>query len=178
MIFKFFIFTPMGDRQIQDAVQKLAGTYGRDHFSLIPCTVTAVSQADRTCDCLPIGGESVTEIDGVHLMSEVDDGWLVIPAIGSTVIVGVSIKNVPYIVLFSQIYKAFLVTLSGIQLQGGELGGLPISSEVTTKLNNLENAFNLLNTKVNTLAPTPVIPNLVPTETSDIENTAITQGAL
>lgn len=161
----------MSDRQIQDAVQKIAGTFGKDHISMIPCTVTAVSQSDRTCDCLPIGGTAVTEIEGVQLMGEVDDGWLLLPAIDSTVIVGVSIKNAPFVAMFSQINKAFLVTLSGIQFQGGELGGLPVSPYVVERLNLIETSLNEALTALS-------LPPVTPTVITDIENTAITQGSL
>lgn len=167
----------MSDRSIQEAVQKLAGTHLKDEIHIIAATVIDVDQAERTCSCSPIGGKAVTDLANVQLMPEVDDGWLLIPAIGSTVIIQWSTRNVPHIIMWSALEKAFLVTLNGIQLQGGELGGLPVSRDLVTKFNNIETAFNQLNAKVNGLAPTPVIPPLVETVVKDIANDSITQGA-
>lgn len=166
----------MSDRSIQEAIQKLAGTHLSDNIHMLAATVNEVDQMARTCTCTPIGGKAVTDLGNVQLMAEVDDGFLKIPAINSTVIIMWSTRNVPYIALYSALQRVFIVTLDGIQFQGGELGGLPIVGEVVNRLNNIEQAFNLLNTKVNGLAPTPVIPPLVETVVSDIENQSITQG--
>jgi hypothetical protein len=166
----------MSDRKIREAVQQLAGTHLTDKVHIIPCVVDEVDLETRSCTCTPIGGKAATEITGVQLMAEVDDGLLLVPAIDSTVIVCYSDKNVPYIALYSELEKATLVTLNGIQFQGGELGGLVIISELLEKINNLESAFNLLNAKVNSLAPTPVIEPIIPTERSEIENTSVTHG--
>jgi hypothetical protein len=89
-----------------------------------------VDQAARTCTCTPIGGKSVTDLGNVQLMPEVDDGLLLVPAIGSTVIVMWSAKNVPYIAQSSQLQMALLVTLGGIQLQDGSFGGLVKAPEL------------------------------------------------
>ena len=168
----------MSNRGIQETIRKLAGTHLKDDIYLIQATVTSVNIPERTCDCTPIGGEAVTDLTGVQLMAEIDDGFLLIPAINSTVIVCYSTRNVPYIALFSAIDAVLLVTLTGIKLQGDELGGLVITPHLLTKINNIENAFNLLNTKVNSISPTPVIPNLIPTTLGEIENTAVKQGGI
>ncbi len=166
----------MSDRKTTEAIQKIAGTWNKDHVTMVTCEVTAVDLSTRSCTCLPIGGTAITEIEGVQLMCIVDDGFLLIPALNSTVIVAISIKNNPFIVQYSEIDKALLVTLNGIQFQGGELGGLPVSEYVAIRLNLIENAFNQLNIKVNALAPTPVIPPLINTTTANIANNSITQG--
>lgn len=160
----------MSDRSVQAAIQKLAGTFLIDPLQLVPATVTSVNQSERTCDCTPIGGNAVTDIEGVQLMGEVDDGFLLIPAIGSTVLVVYSTRNVPYIALFSAIEKVILVTLSGIQFQGGELGGLPTSPGLLERLNLIETSLNAALTALS-------LPPVTPTIITDIENTSITQGA-
>ncbi len=108
----------MGDRTIEEAVKKLAGTHLKDDMHLVAATVITVDQALRTCTCTPIGGKAVTDLGNVQLMAEIDDGFLLIPAIGSTVLVMWSTKNVPYIAMYSQLQKAYLVTLNGIVLAG------------------------------------------------------------
>lgn len=166
----------MSDRSIQEAIQKLAGTHLNDSIHICAATVTAVDVAARTCTCEAIGGKAVTELGNVQLMPEVNDGLLLIPAIDSTVIVQWSTRNEPFILMFSELKTATLSANEGIQFQGGELGGIPISDNVKKHLNFIENAFNLLNAKVNVLAPTPVIPNLILTAESDIANDFIRQG--
>jgi hypothetical protein len=181
----------MADSTIKETVQKLAGTHLKDDVHFIVATVTDVNQAARTCDCTPISGKSPTPLTNVQLMPEVDDGWLKIPVIGSSVIIMWSTKNVPYIAMTSALQKAYLVTLDGIQLQGGEYGGLIIIEQLIQKLNNLENAYNDLVTKFNThthiltlssgtgsAAPTTDSEGtvLTPTERKDIENNSITHG--
>lgn len=183
----------MSDRAIGDSIQKMAGTFNREHIGMIPCTIKSVSQQARTCVCTPIGGKSVTDITNVQLMAEVEDGVLLIPVIGSTVFVCYSTQNLPFIALFSGIQKVILIGASGIQLQGGEFGGLVEVLALTTKLNNLENLVNDLAAKFNThthiltlttgtgtAAPTLTSEStvLTPTKRADIENTAITHGGL
>lgn len=95
---------------IRDAIAQLAGTYQKDDVYMVACTVTDVNEPTRTCTCTSITGKSNTELQNVQLMAEVDDGMLLIPSIGSTIIVGYSKRNVPYIALFSQIDKVVIVT--------------------------------------------------------------------
>jgi hypothetical protein len=134
----------MGDRKIQEAVRQLAGTQFSDDVSLVACTVDSVDLETRTCDCTPIGGNASTEISGIQLMAEVDDGFLLEPAIGSTVIVCYSKRNVAHIAMYSELSKVTLVATNKIQLQGGEFGGLVKVIELTAKINRLENDINTL----------------------------------
>lgn len=181
----------MSDRSIEEAIKKLAGTHLKDEIHMCDATVKYVDQMSRTCVCTPIGGKAVTDLGNVLLMSEVDDGFLKIPAIGSTVRVQWSTRVVPFITMYSQLQKVILVTIDGIQFQGGELGGLVKVIDLTTKLNNLENAYNDLVTKFNshthvlalssgtgTAAPTTTAETTIlsPTNQTEIENTAIKHG--
>lgn len=137
------------DRSVRDAVRRLAGTFGGDTITFLSCSVSKVDISKRSCDCIQIGGDAVIEIPGVQLMSEVDDGWLLLPAIDSTVIVCYSNKNVPYIALFSEIDKAILIANNGIQLQGGEFGGLTKTIELQTQLNKTNELLTALLTVLN-----------------------------
>lgn len=175
----------MSDDQIKQAIQKLAGTHLADEVYLIPCTVSAVDTDALTCDCIAIGGKAVTDIPNVALLAEVDNGMVLIPAIDSVVLVLFSKRQKPFICLFSELQEIFIdignssidVNNDGIKFNDGSFGGLVKISDLVTRLNNLENAFNELNAKVNTLAPTPVITPLEPTTNEMIENTKITHGS-
>ncbi|MEB0262294.1 hypothetical protein [Mucilaginibacter sp. 10I4] len=168
----------MSDRSIQEAIQKLAGTHLKDNIHLVTATIKSVDQMTRTCVCTPIGGSAVTDIIGVQLMAEINDGLLIMPLIDSTVLVLFSTRNIPYVIGYGGLDKYFLTTASGIQFQGGEFGGLVKVIELTAKINKLEAAFNALNAKVNALAPTPVIPPITPTNATEITNNFITHGGL
>jgi hypothetical protein len=138
--------------------------------------VDSVNEDENTCDCTAVSGTVTTKIEGVQLMAEVADGMLITPAIDSTVIVAYSKRNVPYVALFSEVDKINFSANDGIELQGDDYGGLAKVGSLKTKLNNIENAFNALNTKLNALAPTPVLPPLVLTIQSEIENERVKHG--
>lgn len=167
----------MSDRAVKDAIEKLAGTFLADEVYILVARVVSVSLSERTCNCAVISGVAATEINDVQIMAEIDDGILIVPEIDSTVIITYSKRNVPFISMFSEVSSIWFVTNSGIKLQGDEFGGLIKISDLVSKLNNLETAFNSLNSKVNVLAPTPVIPPIVLTRRDDLENTSIQHGA-
>lgn len=181
----------MSDRTIIEAIQNIAGTQLTDKVWMIPCIVTAVDLSERTCDCTPVGGKAVTDIGGVQLMAEVDDGWLLVPAINSNVVVCYSERNIPYVALYSELQNATLIVAGKIQLQGGELGGMVTVTALTQKLNKLEQDLNTLKTAFSTWVPVPedggtalkaaasewAGDTITETMRADIENTSITQGA-
>ncbi len=180
----------MSDRAIKEAVQHLANTHLRDDVHMAAATVTSVNVAERTCACTPISGGAVTDFANVMLMPEVDDGWLLVPAIDSTVIIMWSAKNVPYIAMTAGIDKALLVTLNGIQLQDGTLGGLVKLLPLVDKLNKLESDLNTIKNVFSSWTPVPndggaalkaaaaswAGNTITETVRGDLENTAITQG--
>ncbi|KAA2242798.1 hypothetical protein F0L74_09730 [Chitinophaga agrisoli] len=188
----------MSDRGITEAIQKIAGRQLTDEVYIIACTVDAVNEGERACDCIAIGGEAVTDIPGVQLMAEVDDGILYIPAIGSTVIVVYSKRNVPYIALYSELSairyvvgdSTIDVTEGLIKLNNGDFGGLVKVEDLVTKLNNLETLVNDFIQKYNTHVHTGVqtgagtsavttaveTGSLTPTIRAELENTTVTHG--
>ena len=99
--------TATAPRTLQDAVQMLAGTYNKDIVSLILCTVDKVN--DFTIDCTPISGEATTQIPGVKLNSEANDGFMIVPKEGSTVLVATSSRNDYFTVMYSDIDKVVCV---------------------------------------------------------------------
>lgn len=173
------------DRNIIEAVEKISGSQLNDKVHLYACTVNSVNVGARTCQVTTLSSKDSVTIDNVKLMAAVDDGIFVVPTLGSTVYVIYNNHAIPYVALFSQVDSILFVSGSnaisissagGIQFNDGSLGGLVEVSALVTKLNNLENAFNALNAKVNVLALSPIIPPLVDTVRGDIENTKITQG--
>lgn len=179
-------------RQIEIAVQKLAGTYLKDIVSIQTCNVDSVDKANRVCECTPIGGDADTTMPGVQLCAENNNGLVVFPAVGSTVIVAQSVRNNIFVLMFSDV--------ESIQFMDGTYGGLitlldPANANkgILKKINNLETLLNALIVKYNThihpavdsvtAAPVTVTPTatqetgtITPTVRADIENTLVTQG--
>lgn len=162
-------------------IQRLAGTYLKDIISIYPCTVDSVDSDNRVCDCTPIGGEADTQLPGVQLCAENNNGLVVFPTVGSTVIVALSTRNTAFILLYSDVDK--------VQFMDGSYDGIVKVIDLTTKLNNLENAFNDHITAYNehthigvtvgsgvTGITTPDTTHLTPTTQNEIENNLITHG--
>lgn len=189
----------MSDRLIIEAVQKLSGTQLTDQVSFLACEVLSVNKSTRTCVCKSIDGIRDFEFPNVRLMADVDDGFLLIPEIGSTVFVTYSRRNDPIIVLFSAIKEVLLIsgdtsfslTADGIVLNDGSFGGLIKIEKLVEKINNLENLVNDLIAKFNshthvltlstgtgTAAPTaaPETNQLSPTQRNELENEQIKHG--
>lgn len=186
----------MGDRLIKEAVRQLSG-FTTDQARIVPAEVVSVNQDARTCKVKTVGGAASVDIENVRLMESVDDGFLLIPAVGSTIIVAHSTYNLPFVLLFSKLDKVLLIggecsveISEKIKLNGDNLGGLVKIIKLTEKLNNLENKVNGIINQFNlhthtgvTTGPgtsgttaTPITGTLTPTQQSDIENEKILHG--
>jgi hypothetical protein len=158
----------MSNAAIRRAIETLAGVKGEDKVAMVAAEVISVDEAARTCNVEVITGIGQTEIENVQLMASIDDGLLLIPAIGSTIIVSYSAFNQPFVSLFSELSKVLLVAgennasiqidESGVLLEiaetkllisdgltkfnEGDLGGLVKVIDLTNKLNALENKVN------------------------------------
>lgn len=175
--------------ELKQAIQQLAGTHLNDEVSLIACSVDSVDISARKCNCVAISGNGITELPNVQLMADVDDGFLLVPAEGSTVIVSFSKRNEPYVAMFSAIDKV-LMTANNFQFNDGSYGGLTRTDVLTEKINNLENLLNDLIEKYNThthpgvssgsstSAPTVLQEDqtITPTVRQEIENTTVIHG--
>jgi hypothetical protein len=188
----------MSDRAIREAVRHLAGTHGKDEVFLVQCEVNSVNEAARTCDVTTISGRSQYSIDDVALMPIVDDGVLIIPTVGSTVLVIHNNRNVKFIAQFSEIDKIFIVSGSStleikdgsIKFNDGSFDGLVKIKDLVTKLNNLENDINNLKLAFSSWTVVPTDggaalkasaaswygQQLTKTQQSDLENTKVTHG--
>lgn len=150
----------MSDRQIIESINKITGRQLTDEVYIMACSVDSVDLDSRTCNCTAIDGEAVTEVPGVQLMAEVDDGILYVPAIGSTVLVVYSKRNVPYIALYSELSAIYYVvgnssvdiTNGRIKLNDGSFGGLTKTPELRSQLEKtndlLSQILNIINGSV------------------------------
>ena len=133
----------MGDRQLIEAIQKIAGTQLSDKVYVVACTVDTVDIPSRTCDCTVISGQGVTEIPNVLLMTEVDDGFFLVPTVGSTVFVVYSTYNEPFVCLFSQVDQ-IIFKADAIQFNDGSFGGLTKTLELRDQLNKTNQLLTAL----------------------------------
>lgn len=173
----------MSDRSIVDSIRQLAGTHLIDSVGMIYAEVVSVDEDKYTCECEAIGGDAQTSIINVALMAGVNDGFLLVPKIGSAVVLIMSKRYQPFIAQYSEIER---IEMHGtaIELNDGSNGGLVKVIELTQKLNALENLLNDLILKYNTHVhaangtPTASIEEtvIVLTQQQEIENTTVTHG--
>jgi hypothetical protein len=165
------------------------------------CTVKSVDESKRVLTASPIDGgpdiinvriEAKYDIDTNYSPIASDpQGVLIVPEVGSIVLVTFLNKNDAYISAFTTITKIISKQTEFI-FNDGTNEGLVKVIELTDKLNNLENAFNDLVTKYNShihvttatvgATPTPGVISpttsteptvLTPTVKADIENTEV-----
>lgn len=173
---------------LQQAVRQLAGTDMSDDVSYALADVVSVNTDTLTCSVQVVGGQTYAEMNAVSLMPAVDDGFLQIPAIDSTVLVMWSKRTRPCVVMFSRVQDIYVAADNLVTLQGDDFGGIPKVMPLTTKLNNLENLVNDLILKYNShVHPDPAsgvtgVPTVVetgsltPTQQSELENTRVVHG--
>jgi hypothetical protein len=184
-----------GEREIQEAVEKLSGTKGLDTVTVVECTVESVDVSARTCDCRTISGVPVS---GVRLMAEVDDGVLVLPVVDSVIIVMYTKSITPFVCQFSSIDRVLVITGDTtveikdglIQFNDGSHDGLVKVADLVTKLNTLERDLNTLKAAFSSWV---VVPSdggaalkaaagawygstITETVQNDLENTKVTHG--
>ena len=172
----------MSTRKIIESIQAMAGNQLTAKVHLAACEVESYDQAARTCNCLMVDGKAENTITA-NLMAQVEDGILILPSVGSTVLV-----------IYSEFIEPTVIQYGGIDkiiLNGGDKGGLPLSPNLVTRLNAIENLINDLVAKFNShthiltlssgtgsAAPTTdvEIGSLQLTQQGDIENQSISQG--
>jgi len=156
------------DRGIQFAVQKLSGNFKKDRPFYVWGEVDSYDEKKQTCVVI---GENGVKIPDVALSAGVCDGLIILPVVGSTVVVGHSTYSPQrFIVLFSDIDKLLLqvgessITVwnaaqngnQEIQFNDGSYKGLVKVEDLVTKLNNLEDDLNNLKDFLKTLLTTTV----------------------
>ena len=123
-----------GTRTIQQTIQNLMNQNNDDTLFYVDAVVNSVDQDNRICNCTATSGKAANTFPNCRLMSDVDDGFLIIPTVGSTVTIILSSFVDPVVIAYSEIDQ--------IVLRGGDLGGLPRVLDLVTKYNNLEKFCN------------------------------------
>jgi hypothetical protein len=171
------------NRGIKEGIQRLAGTWGKDFVSIIEAEVISVDETTRTAIAKPLSGDYNANIT-INLLANPNDGFILVPSVGSTVIVAMTNKNDYFVVQFSDIDKVritigqfeILMTENELLLGDGSYEGLVKVSDLVTKLNNLENKVNTIITwGLGVTPPLATTPLIVTTQT-ELENTKIKQG--
>lgn len=148
--------------EILDAIRKAVGDDGT-RLTVFDAEVKSVDETARTCTIETIGGNTPIEINDVRLIPVVDDSFLIIPAVGSHIIVIYSNKIIPFIVQFSEIKKIILtIGKSTLDIEdglftfnGGDNDGIPKSKETAARLNKIEDDINKLKQAFTSWTPVP-----------------------
>lgn len=130
-------------------VIKEAATRGEKLYLSI-CTVDSVDENKRTIECTPvIGGAQLT----VNMQASIEgsDGILIVPEVGSEVIIGYVDRHNSYVLIHSKI-KKISIDAENIVLNKGRNDGIVISSKVTDEINTVLKRVNAIVTSLQTLA--------------------------
>jgi hypothetical protein len=178
----------LGDRQIREAIEKMAGNKSQQNIKLVDCEVVSVDEDKRTCNVTVLSDNSEYDLENVRLMATVDDGILIIPKVGSIIIVAHNSKNVKYICQFSEIEKVLLITGDtiieikdgSVKFNDGSFDGFVKIKDLTNKLNEKVNLINAELLKIQTgiaaAGGTYSLTNITTFDKNDYENTKITHG--
>jgi hypothetical protein len=98
--------------------------------------VNSVDIPNRQCAVTTITGKSEIDIPNVQLMAGTNDGFMLIPSVDSMVYVVYSRRNLPFVIMFSQIDSVFLIC-DNVVVNDGSYGGMVQIINLTSKLNNL-----------------------------------------
>lgn len=137
------------------------------------CVWGVVSNIDKTAKTIDVEPlDESAPLLGCLLIAGDGVGNVIFPPLDSLVVVAKIAPELGIVVLFSQI--------DTMQLNGNLYGGLVKVQELTDKLNNLENAFNLhthvLALSAGTGTAAPPANTLTPTTKTELENDTITHG--
>jgi hypothetical protein len=184
---------------LRTLMREAVGLDGQDEVCVVMCEVESVNEEARTCSVTTVSDKTETELGTVALMAEANDGFLIIPKVGSVVAVCKTLQLTPFVVMFSEIEKIVMVvgetgveiTDGLIQFNDGSFGGLVKIEELVDKINRLESKVDDLISKYNghthpyvdsgapavtSVTGTQETPIGTQTTVSDLENPNITHG--
>lgn len=164
---------------IREIILEIVKDKFEDAFGIV-CTVTAVD--GTTCTCSPI--DDSADIEDVRLQAQTGNGILLVPPVGSKVVVQMINDVEGVVVMYSE--------LESIKFLDGSFGGLIKINDLVTKINaiqtdinNLKSAFNSWVTVPNdggaalkTAAASWSGSNLPTLNVNDIQNDKITHGTV
>jgi len=150
------------------------------------CNVDSVNEEARTCTLSPKSGDAKLYNARLSATLESHNGFVLIPKVGSDVMVLYFQRDAAIIVMCTDLDKIIINTAETI-FNDGMLGGLVKVQELVTRMNTIENAINTFwasyNLHVHATAalgvPSPPIPpqttTLIPTTVAQLENDKIKQ---
>src|SRR5581483_6049291 len=90
--------------ELKKLIQILAGTYDKDTRSLEVAVVNSVNTTDWSCAATPTSGNAQTPITDIRLSAEpASNGFILVPAEGSTVILDITLRNDVYVLMCSEV---------------------------------------------------------------------------
>lgn len=169
----------MSSEKIKQAIQYISGFSNKFTIS-VEAEVLSVDVDNRTCHAKVVSGDAETEITA-RLNPTVEDGFILVPKVGTEIIVNYSFGIVPYISQFSALEKVLLFTGNSslefkdglINFNGGNNKGFVKVAELTDKLNAIENKLNTIITWGATVTPPLSTSPMINTNQSEIENDKI-----
>jgi hypothetical protein len=128
-------------------------------------SVQEVDEEQATITALPVGGPELTDVRLRAAIDGAEDGVILFPEVGSTVLVGI-IGNDPdtaFVCRCSVVQKAKLkigdstleISTEGFLMNGGSLGGLINIADLVEKLNAIEQDLNQIKTAFSSWVPVP-----------------------
>ena len=130
---------------------KEAATRGEKLYLSI-CVVDSVDENNRTIVCTPIT-DGAQRIVNMQASIEGAEGILIVPEVGSTVIIGYVDRHNAFVLTHSKIEKISIDT-KNIIINQGENGGIVISEKVTDEINTVLKRVNYIVRALQTLAAT------------------------
>jgi hypothetical protein len=152
-------------RDITEAIKTLSG-FDDLQFESVACKVSNVDANAMTCDCSPINGDA--NFLDVRLNANYKKGFTLIPKDNSVVIISQLSDATAYVSMVSEVDEIYLA--------GDANGGIVKATELTTKLNTIENQLNLIGVWALTVTPPLTLPPLTPTLATELENNKVKHG--
>lgn len=136
-------------------------TMNSDQVYSVVGTVTEVDEAARVCTVQPLNGDA--ELFDVRLQAELDseDGLVLIPAVGSWVVVTFLEQNTGYVAATGKVDKV-MWKVEGQKLEFSK-SGLSLSSDQATYTDQVEKMMDTINALIDTLLQFQLATNMGPT---------------
>jgi hypothetical protein len=138
-------------RNLGQALKERALLYEELYLKL--CTVDSINETERTIECTPVDDSAKLISVDLQAQQENTAGLLIVPKLGSKVLVGYLDKNNAAVLLYTDIDKIILDVENTIVINGGENYGLVKVEKVTEKLNAIEQDINTLKTLISGWTP-------------------------
>jgi hypothetical protein len=147
-------------RDIINAIRVIAGIGNEKKANFMTATVTNVSEKNRTCEAKVILGTSNSFITEIKLITEKNDGYILIPKKDTDILICIMPDNTSYMVSCNDIDKVICVIDSsnkyefdsaGFIFNNGTFGGLAKSGVLASKISKLETEINTLKTIISSI---------------------------